>query len=166
MSICYSSLLIILDDVLKEIIKQRQKRRAAVADQKSLADLIDQENRQYSSPSPVLAGGRRHGGGLLPLPDLSQLQLISSVNFPVADDNEETIDEDHHEEQRQNGFPIERFHNIETPSNSALQELSDLEEMDIENEVSNVTQERLDESFPTFGFDEYTQTSPQTNVSR
>lgn len=158
--ICYS---FIVDDVLKEIIKQRQKRRAAVADQKSLADLIDQENRQYSSPSPL--GGRRRGGASLPLPDLSHLQLLSGANFSV--DNDEDIIEDNHDEQRQNGFPIERLHNIGTPSTSALQELSDLEEMDIDNEMANATQDKLDESFPnTYAFDEYTQTSPHTNISR
>ncbi|XP_071163280.1 malignant fibrous histiocytoma-amplified sequence 1 homolog isoform X1 [Mytilus edulis] len=150
-----------INDVLKEIIKQRQKRRAAVADQKSLADLIDQENRQYTTPSP---SGRRSRGAMLPTPDLSQLQLLQSkFASPEADDDGEST-----EEPRQNGFPIETLHNnIDTPSNSAYQDLSDLDEVDIEQEVNNDACDNDDDMSPgAYGYDEYTQTSPQTNISR
>jgi len=144
---------------LKEIIKQRQRRRAAVVDQKSLGDLIDQENRQYTTPTPP-----RRRGGVLPAPDLSQLNLLQLNHAPPGphDDPEE------HDEPRQNGFPIETLHNnIDTHSNSGYQDMSDLEIEIVEQDGSNNnTQDRFDDENLPYVFDEYTQTSPQTNLSR
>lgn len=144
---------------MKEIIKQRQRRRAAVVDQKSLGDLIDQENRQYTTPTPP-----RRRGGVLPAPDLSRLNLLQLNHAPHGpqDDLEE------HEEPRQNGFPIETLHNnIDTHSNSGYQDTSDLEIEIVEQDGSNNnTQDKFDDENLPYAFDEYTQTSPQTNLSR
>lgn len=146
-----------INDVLKEIIRQRQKRRAAVVDQKSLDDLIDQENRQYSTPTPPPP---RRRGGVLPVPDLSKFHIPQFNNASPGPD------EDQDDEPPQNGFPIETLHNIESRPNSGYQDISDFDEVEIADNSNENPSDKFDEENTPYGYDEYTQTSPQTHLSR